>query len=135
MAWRRRPKRRDTPIAVAIERRSRTSASLGASFQPSAPAGDRNPHWQRRGARPFGPAASGAAGTRTDLARRLSVSRERRMSNFRSLAVITATLEHIIQDAANQAVAATDVRIGAPTAKLAEESKALINIFLFRVLP
>lgn len=57
------------------------------------------------------------------------------MSNFRSLAVVTATLEHIVQDAANQAVAATDVRIGAPTAKLAEESKALINIFLFRVLP
>lgn len=57
------------------------------------------------------------------------------MSNFRSLAVVTATLEHILQDAANQAVAATDVRIGAPTANLAEESKPLINIFLFRVLP
>jgi hypothetical protein len=57
------------------------------------------------------------------------------MSNFRSLAVVTATLEHILQDAANQAVAETDVRIGAPTAALADESKPVINIFLFRVLP
>ncbi|HEY0012007.1 MAG TPA: DUF4255 domain-containing protein [Allosphingosinicella sp.] len=57
------------------------------------------------------------------------------MSNFRSLAVVTATLEHILQDAGNQAVAAAAVRIGAPSAKLAEEGKALINIFLFRVLP
>lgn len=57
------------------------------------------------------------------------------MSNFRAVAVVTATLEHMLQDAANQAVAETDVRIGSPTAKLAEEGKPLINIFLFRVLP
>lgn len=57
------------------------------------------------------------------------------MSNFRSLAVVTATLEHILQDAGNQAVAAAAVRVGAPTAILSEEGKALINIFLFRVLP
>lgn len=57
------------------------------------------------------------------------------MSNFRSLAVVTATLEHILQDAANQAVAQTDVRIGAPTAKLADEGKPVVNLFLFRVLP
>ena len=57
------------------------------------------------------------------------------MSNFRSLAVVTATLEHILQDAANQAVGQADVRLGAPTAKLAEDGSPLINLFLFRVLP
>lgn len=57
------------------------------------------------------------------------------MSNFRSLAVVTATLEHILQDAANQAVAQADVRIGAPVAKLADDGKPVVNLFLFRVLP
>ncbi|HMO76221.1 MAG TPA: DUF4255 domain-containing protein [Sphingopyxis sp.] len=57
------------------------------------------------------------------------------MSNFRALAVVTATLEHILQDAANQAVGQADVRVGAPTAKLAEEGKPVVNIFLFRALP
>ena len=57
------------------------------------------------------------------------------MSNFRALAVVTATLEHVLQDAANQAVGQADVRVGAPTAKLAEDGSPLINLFLFRVLP
>lgn len=57
------------------------------------------------------------------------------MSNFRAVAVVTATLEHILQDAANQAVGQADVRVGAPTAKLAEDAAPLINLFLFRVLP
>lgn len=57
------------------------------------------------------------------------------MSNFRSVAVVTATLEHILQDAVNQAVSQGDVRIGAPTAKLAEENKPLVNLCLYRVVP
>jgi hypothetical protein len=57
------------------------------------------------------------------------------MSNFRSVAVVTATLEHILQDAVNQAVSQGDVRIGAPTAKLAEENKPLVNLCLYRIVP
>ncbi len=57
------------------------------------------------------------------------------MSNFRSIAVVTATLEHILQDAVNQAVSQGDVRIGAPTAKLAEENKPVVNLCLYRIVP
>lgn len=57
------------------------------------------------------------------------------MSNFRSIGVVTATLERLLQDAANNAVQQTDVRIGTPTAKLAEENKPVINLCLFRALP
>ncbi|MEP9359592.1 Pvc16 family protein [Sphingomonas sp. KR3-1] len=57
------------------------------------------------------------------------------MSNFRSVAVVTATLEHVLQDAVNQAVSQGDVRIGAPTAKLAEENKPLVNLCLYRIVP
>jgi hypothetical protein len=57
------------------------------------------------------------------------------MSNFRSIAVVTATLERLLQSAANQAVQQADVRVGPPSAKLGEDGKAVINLCLFRVLP
>jgi hypothetical protein len=57
------------------------------------------------------------------------------MSNFRSVAVVTATLEHVLQAAVNQAVSQADVRIGTPTAKLAEENKPLVNLCLYRIVP
>jgi hypothetical protein len=57
------------------------------------------------------------------------------MSNFRSIGVVTATLERLLQSAANTAVLQTDVRIGVPTAKLAEDNKPVINLCLFRALP
>lgn len=57
------------------------------------------------------------------------------MSNFRAIAVVTATLERLLQAAANQAVQQADVRVGPPTPKLAEDANPVINLCLFRVLP
>ena len=57
------------------------------------------------------------------------------MSDYRAIAAVTATLDRLLQAAANAAVQQAEVRIGPPLAKLAEDGKPLVNIFLFRVLP
>jgi hypothetical protein len=57
------------------------------------------------------------------------------MSDHRAIAVVTATLERVIQAAVNQAVQQAEVRFGPPSAALSEEAKPLVNIFLFRVVP
>lgn len=57
------------------------------------------------------------------------------MSDHRAIAVVTATLERVVQAAINQAVQQGEVRFGPPTAALGEEDKPLVNIFLFRVVP
>ena len=57
------------------------------------------------------------------------------MSDHRAIAVVTASLERVIQTAINQAVQQAEVRVGPPTAALGDEAKPLVNIFLFRVVP
>jgi len=57
------------------------------------------------------------------------------VSDYRAIAVVTATLKRLLQAAANQAVPQTDLRVGTPVAKLGEDGKPLINLFLFRVMP
>lgn len=57
------------------------------------------------------------------------------MSNHPSVGAVTATLEALLQAAANEAVDSVEVRVGAPIAKLAEDGKALVNLFLYRVTP
>jgi hypothetical protein len=57
------------------------------------------------------------------------------MSDRLAVAAVTATLQVIVQEAANAAVGETEVRLGAPTAKLAETTVPTVNIFLFRATP
>jgi hypothetical protein len=57
------------------------------------------------------------------------------MSNHRAAAAVTATLKAIIQDAASAAAGPSEIRIGPPTAKLAETMVPTVNLFLFRTTP
>lgn len=57
------------------------------------------------------------------------------MSDHRAIAAVTATLKAIIQEAASAAVSQSEVRLGAPTAKLADGTVPTVNLFLFRTTP
>jgi hypothetical protein len=57
------------------------------------------------------------------------------MSSYRIIAAVTAAMKQVLQSAAASAVGGTDIRIGAPTAKLADETVPRINLFLFRISP
>lgn len=57
------------------------------------------------------------------------------MSDYRAIAAVTATLKAIALEAAHGVNGESDVRIGPPTAKLAEEAPPIVNIFLFRTTP
>lgn len=54
------------------------------------------------------------------------------MSDHRAIAAVTATLKAIIQEAASAAVSQCEVRLGAPTAGLADGATPTVNLFLFR---
>ena len=57
------------------------------------------------------------------------------MSDHRAIAAVTATLKAIIQEAASAAVSQSEVRLGAPTAALADGTTPTVNLFLFRTTP
>jgi hypothetical protein len=57
------------------------------------------------------------------------------MSDHRAIAAVTATLKAIIQEAASAAVGQSEVRLGAPVAKLNEGTTPTVNLFLFRTTP
>lgn len=57
------------------------------------------------------------------------------MSDHRAIAAVTATLKAIIQEAASAAGSDSEVRLGAPTAKLIESTVPKVNLFLFRTTP
>jgi hypothetical protein len=57
------------------------------------------------------------------------------MSDHRAIAAVTATLKAIIQEAASAAVGQCDVRLGPPTAALADGTTPTVNLYLFRTTP
>ncbi|HEX8262343.1 MAG TPA: DUF4255 domain-containing protein [Allosphingosinicella sp.] len=57
------------------------------------------------------------------------------MSDHRAIAAVTATLKAIIQEAASLAVGQSEVRLGAPVAKLNDGTAPTVNLFLFRTTP
>lgn len=57
------------------------------------------------------------------------------MSDHRAIAAVVATLERVVQGAANEALGQAGVRLGPPKANLAEDALPLVNICLFRVQP
>lgn len=57
------------------------------------------------------------------------------MSNTLAISTVSAAFSRKVLAAANQVVAGTTVRLGAPTAKLAEDGKPLVNLHLYRVEP
>lgn len=57
------------------------------------------------------------------------------MSDHRAIAAVTATLKAIIQEAASAAVSQSEVRLGAPIAKLNDGTTPTVNLFLFRTTP
>jgi hypothetical protein len=57
------------------------------------------------------------------------------MSDHRAIAAVTATLKAIIQEAASAAVSQSEVRLGAPIAKLNDGTVPTVNLFLFRTTP
>jgi hypothetical protein len=57
------------------------------------------------------------------------------VSNALAIAAVSAAFLRRVLAAANRAVPQAKVRLGAPTAKLAEEAKPLVNLHLFRVEP
>lgn len=57
------------------------------------------------------------------------------MSSYRIIAAVTAAMKQVLQTAAASVVGGTDIRIGPPTAKLADETVPRINLFLFRISP
>lgn len=57
------------------------------------------------------------------------------MSDHRAIAAVTATLKAIIQEAASAAVSQSEVRLGAPIAKLNDGLTPTVNLFLFRTTP
>jgi hypothetical protein len=57
------------------------------------------------------------------------------MSDHRAIAAVTATLKAIIQEAASAAVSQSEVRLGAPIAKLNDGTAPTVNLFLFRTTP
>lgn len=57
------------------------------------------------------------------------------MSNYRIIAAVTAALKQVLQTVGSLAVAGCDIRLGPPTALIAEESASRINLFLFRISP
>ncbi|MEO0643947.1 MAG: Pvc16 family protein, partial [Pseudomonadota bacterium] len=57
------------------------------------------------------------------------------MSNALALATVSSALRRRVVSAAVSAVADAKVRLGTPTAKLAEDNDALVNIHLYRIEP
>ena len=57
------------------------------------------------------------------------------MSNALALSTVSAAFLRRILSAANAAVPSAKVRLGAPTAKLADDAAALVNLHLYRVEP
>lgn len=57
------------------------------------------------------------------------------MSNPLAISTVSAAFLRRILSAASAAVPSADVRLGAPTAKLAEDAVALVNLHLYRVEP
>lgn len=57
------------------------------------------------------------------------------MSNPLAISAVSAAFLRRILSAANAAVPSAKVRLGAPTAKLAEDAKPLVNLHLYRVEP
>ena len=57
------------------------------------------------------------------------------MSNTLAISTVSAAFLRRVLSAANAAVPMAKVRLGTPTAKLAEEGKPLVNIHLYRVEP
>jgi len=57
------------------------------------------------------------------------------MSNSLAISTVSAAFLRRILSAANAAVPSAKVRLGAPTAKLAEDAKPLVNLHLYRVEP
>jgi hypothetical protein len=57
------------------------------------------------------------------------------MSNSLAISAVSAAFLRRVLSAANAAVPSAKVRLGAPTAKLAEDAKPLVNLHLYRVEP
>ncbi|MES9901725.1 MAG: DUF4255 domain-containing protein [Sedimenticola sp.] len=57
------------------------------------------------------------------------------MSDYRAISAVTATLRRAVQSACSAAVQNATVTLGAPSAKLAQEGKATVNLHLYRVQP
>ncbi|MEM8796316.1 MAG: DUF4255 domain-containing protein, partial [Pseudomonadota bacterium] len=57
------------------------------------------------------------------------------MSNTLAISTVSAAFQRRLQAAAQAVVPAANVRLGAPTAKLAEDGAPLVNLHLYRVEP
>lgn len=57
------------------------------------------------------------------------------MSDGLAISVVTSAVSRRVFSAASAAVSDADVRLGPPTAKLAEDNESLVNIHLYRVEP
>ncbi len=57
------------------------------------------------------------------------------MSNTLAISAVSAAFQRRVLSAANAAVPTATVRLGTPTAKLAEDAKPLVNLHLYRVEP
>jgi Pvc16 N-terminal domain len=57
------------------------------------------------------------------------------MSDALAISVVTSAVSRRVFSAASAAVGDADVRLGPPTAKLAEDNESLVNIHLYRVEP